>query len=57
MTMLDYKRIEKLKEKYRVIRDQKIRERVEALGLKSKEMRIEKHYYKKKKIIQTQDKK
>ena len=28
-------RIEKLKEKYRVIRDQKIRERVEALGIKT----------------------
>ena len=28
------KRIEKLKEKYRIIRDQKIRERVEALGVK-----------------------
>ena len=28
-------RIEKLKEKYRIIRDQKIRERVEALGLKT----------------------
>ena len=27
-------RIEKLKEKYRIIRDQKIRERVEALGVK-----------------------
>jgi len=30
-------RIEKLKEKYRIIRDQKIRERVEALGVKVKE--------------------
>ena len=29
-------RIEKLKEKYRIIRDQKIRERVEALGIKIK---------------------
>ena len=28
-------RIEKLKEKYRIIRDQKIRERVEALGIKT----------------------
>ena len=27
-------RIEKLKDKYRIIRDQKIRERVEALGVK-----------------------
>ena len=37
----DYKelqeRIEKLKEKYRIIRDQKIRERVEALGIKTLE--------------------
>ena len=30
-------RIEKLKEKYRLIRDQKIRERVEALGVKTSE--------------------
>ena len=30
-------RIDKLKEKYRLIRDQKIRERVEALGIKVKE--------------------
>ena len=30
-------RIEKLKEKYRIIRDQKIRERVEALGVKIQE--------------------
>ena len=30
-------RIEKLKEKYRIIRDQKIRERVEALGVQVKE--------------------
>ena len=29
-------RIEKLKDKYRIIRDQKIRERVEALGVKIK---------------------
>ena len=28
-------RIDKLKEKYRLIRDQKIRERVEALGIKT----------------------
>ena len=33
--MVHYRlRIEKLKEKYRIIRDQKIRERVEALGVK-----------------------
>ena len=38
-------RIEKLKEKYRIIRDQKIRERVEALRSKNyKVMKIEKHY-------------
>ena len=30
-------RIEKLKEKYRIIRDQKIRERVEALGVSTEE--------------------
>ena len=44
-------RIEKLKEKYRIIRDQKIRERVEALGVKYRVLRTEKHYYKKKKNI------
>jgi len=32
--IIDLARIEKLKEKYRIIRDQKIRERVEALGVK-----------------------
>ena len=33
--MLDYKKeLRSLKEKYRIIRDQKIKERVEALGVK-----------------------
>ena len=34
---LNYKGIDKLREKYRIIRDQKIRERVEALGVKTDE--------------------
>ena len=35
MCIRDRARIEKLKDKYRIIRDQKIRERVEALGVKT----------------------
>ena len=37
-------RIDKLKEKYRLLRDQKIKERVEALGVNFKVMKIEKPY-------------
>jgi len=45
-------RIEKLKEKYRIIRDQKIRERVEALGVQVQEGIIERHFYRKKENIE-----
>ena len=44
-------RIEKLKEKYRIIRDQKIRERVEALGVKIQEGDDRETLLRKEKII------
>ena len=50
-------RIEKLKEKYRIIRDQKIRERVEALGVKIQGDEDRETLLQKKSITQLKDKK
>ena len=48
-------RIEKLKEKYRQLRDQKIRERVEALGVKTLETDDRETFFKKKKNIRSKE--